>query len=365
MIVLGRAESVVRRPSAFAVLAAVGLVGLGALLLSSRERPPTPEPREGTSFVAERPDALVDASTEPATFSSEPPRLRFAFAAAGQVLVHDAPSTVRVLDADRPVTQPLLTVEGGIVAVSRGRAVFLPADAVGGAVDLGPATEVFVDTDANLWISHNDNGPQYVERRAGPRGPAERIDLGFGVLVHGIADSGLLLGRSGATEVVSPDGGEVVTTLPTFTEVLAVGGDVVVGTDRRCDGTTCRLLVVDAATGAGGAWDLGRFRLPNRPVAELSPSGSHLAIWIIDSRRDLAVGVVDLSTGEMQRGAVVGSSRRSADLSWSPDGDAVVYLDPVARGTVRVLRPFDDPPSDVVVSLSLDAGEPYSVAAVP
>lgn len=356
-------DAVVRRPSIYAVVGTIAVCAVAALLLTARDRPPTPAAREGSSVQAVERRAVVEDSGVAAVDAAGAAvgASRIAIATGGQLIFVDRATGASVTRAvGLPLTQPLLSVDEGLVAVSEGQAVFVSSTDDGPPVLLGPTTRVFEGSDSSVWLSHNVGGPQYVEQ-VDPRGADRvRFDLAFGVLVHGLIDSGLLLGRSDVTEVVEPGSPDVpLAALPRFATVLSVRGDVVVGTDVECRSNRCGLLIHDVGSGTGDTWDLDEFRLPNRAIAALSPSGEQLAIWLVDTHRNLSVGVIDLATGELQRGVSVGSSRASADLSWSRDGSEVIYVDPVTPGVVRVLRPFDDAPSDVAL-----AGEFGSVISV-
>jgi len=358
-------EGVVRRPSLLAALALVGLVMAATGALLTRDRPETPAEREGRSAPA--PEAVRTMSDLGIQLSvdrvASPRDGRVVVAAEGRILVVDVGGgSVVERSEDLPLTEPLVSVDGGVIGVSRGSAVFVPEDTAAGVVSLGAATEVFIGSGSELWLSHNEAGPAYVDRLDSPAPGGVRFPLGSGVIVHGLAESGLLLGRSGVTQVVPPGTEVVVTEIPPFAEVLSVRGDVVVGVDARCDVERCNLIVVDASDGTGGEWDMGEFRMPNQPSAELSPDGSQLAMFVVDRRRDLSVGVLDIASGDFRRGAVIGSSRRSGDVSWSADGNAVFYVDPVTVGTVREFRPFDELPSDVVIAS--DLGRVISVASI-
>ena len=360
----GESQAIVRRPSFLAIIALVGLVWGGALIVRTRAWPATPAGRTGSNLV------VVDETPtiEELEFDLVGTRLggvvaraRIVVAADGRLLVHDLSSgTTGELAADLPLTQPLVVVDGGVVGVSRGSAVFISADVSLDPVKLGAATEVFPGKGTQLWLSHNDAGPAYVDRLDEPAAGGIRISLGSGVLVHGLADSGLLLGRSGRTQIIQPGSDVVVAEVPVFTKVLSVRRDVIVGIDSRCDQTRCTLIIVDASNGQGGEWNLARFRLPNSPTAELSPDATHLALFLVDQQRNLAVGVIDIVSGELRLGAILGSSRKSADVSWSRDGMVVYYIDPLMSGVVREFRPFADSPSDV--ALAAEFGKARSVA---
>lgn len=352
MLLGSNTEAVNRRPSILAALGAIACLAVGALVVTARDWPPTPAAREGrnlTRFI-DNPavtDNRVEVTNERASGVAGTTRL--VIAADGRLLVSEpATGATFGLVSDLPLTKPLVVAPDGVVAVSRGLAVFVSSNGEQ-QIELGAATDVFVDSAGSLWLSHNDNGPQYLERISERDPGGERVLVGFGALVHGLADTGLLLGRSQSTEVVEPGSDEVIVHLRKFSTVFSVQGDVVVGTDSRCDSNRCSLAIVDASTGQGGEWELGSFRLPNKASGEVSPDGSHLAMFLVDAQRTLFVGVIDLATGELQRGQALGSSRSSADLSWSRDGSAVYYVDPVESGVVRELRPFDEIPSDVAL----------------
>ena len=352
MLLGSNTEAVIRRPSVLAALGALACIAVGALVVSARDWPPTPAAREGRNISRFIDDPVVTDNRVAVSSVRDPGGAgaeRVVIAADGRLLISEpATGATFELAGDLPLTKPILAVSDGVVVVSAGSAVFVSSDGQS-RVELGPATDVFVDSESGLWLSHNDNGPQYVERIEGRVAGGERVLVGFGALVHGLSDTGLLLGRSQSTEVVAPGSDVVVVELPRFTNVFSVQGNVVVGTDSRCDSNRCSLAVVDASTGEGGEWDLGSFRLPNRPSGEVSPDGSHLAMFLVDAQRNLFVGVINLATGELQRGATLGSSRLSADVSWARDGTAVYYVDPVEKGVVRELRPFDEAPSDVAL----------------
>ncbi len=356
-------DAVVRRPSIYAVAGTIAVCVAAVLLLAARDRPPTPAAREGSSFQVLERRAVVEDSGVAAVdaVAQSVGASRVAVATGGQLIFVDRSTGASPARAGGlPVTQPLLSVPDGLVAVSEGQAVFVSSNGDDPPVLLGPTTRVFGGPGSSVWLSHNVGGPQYVERVDLSGGERVRFDLAFGVLVHGLVDSGLLLGRSDGTDVVEPaTPDEPLAVLPRYASVLSVQGDVVVGTDVECRSNRCNLLIHDVSTGTGDTWDLGGFRLPNRPIAALSPSGEELAIWLVDTQRNLSVGVIDLATGELQRGLSVGSSRASAELAWSRDGSEVIYIDPLTTGVVRVLRPFDDQPSDVAL-----AGEFGSVISV-
>jgi len=358
-------EGVVRRPSLLAVLVLTGLVTAATGALLTRDRPATPADREGRSApVTESVPTISDLGIELSADRAATGRVGAVLVAVdGRLLVVGLgdESTAERSD-DLPLTKPLLSVDGGVIGVSRGSAVFISDDTSVPVISLGVATEVFIGSGSDVWLSHNEAGPAYVDKLDGPLPGGERFPLGSGVIVHGLAESGLLLGRSGVTQVVPPGTTAAVTELPVFAEVLSVRGDVVVGVDTRCDVERCNLIIVDASDGSGGEWDMGEFRMPNQPSAELSPDGSQLAMFVVDRLRDLSVGVLDIASGDFRRGAVIGSSRSSGDVSWSADGNAVFYVDPVTIGAVREFRPFDDLATDVVIAS--DLGRVTSVAGL-
>lgn len=302
-------EGVVRRPSLLAALALVGLVMAATGALLARDRPATPAEREGRNAPA--PEAVrtisdlgIELSADRAVNQRDGSVL---VAADGRLLVVDLGDGSAVeRSGDLPLTKPLLSVDGGVIGVSRGSAVFVSDDTTVPVVSLGAATEVFIGSGSEVWLSHNEAGPAYVDKLDSPAPGGVRFPLGSGVIVHGLAESGLLLGRSGVTQVVPPGTEVVVTEIPPFAEVLSVRGDVVVGVDSRCDVERCNLIVVDASDGTGGEWDMGQFRMPNQPSAELSPDGSQLAMFVVDRRRDLSVGVLDIASGDFRRGVVIG-----------------------------------------------------------
>jgi len=360
-------EGIMRKPSALAVLGLLGLLAAATAALLTRDRPATPVARDGRNvIVVEDVRTLSDVGVElgVGTEGGAVNTGSIVIASDGRLLMLNlGDGSVTDGPDDVPLTKPLLSVDGGVIGVSRGSAVFVSSDPAAPMVGLGVATDVFAGAGSAVWLSHNQGGPAYVDRLDGPAPGGERFALGSGVIVHGLARSGLLLGRGGVTQVVRPGTDVVVAELPPFAKVLSVRGDVVVGVDARCDVDRCSLIIVDASDGSGGEWDLGKFRMPNQPSAELSPDGSQLAMFVVDSRRDLSVGVLDVGSGDFRRGAVIGSSRRSGDLSWSRDGTAVYYVDPVSIGEVREFRPFDESPSDLVVATGL--GRVTSVAELP
>ncbi|MDG2261724.1 MAG: hypothetical protein P8N50_05225 [Actinomycetota bacterium] len=345
-------EAVIRRPSVLAAAGALACIALGAVAVTARDWPPTPAAREGrnlTRFIDSPSIADNRVAVTSVRDANAAGATRVVIGTDGRLLVSDpATGATFELAPDLPLTKPLIVTPDGVVAVSRGSAVFISTNGEH-QLELGVATDVFVGSDGTLWLSHNDNGPQYLERISGREPGGERVLVGFGALVYGLADNGLLLGRSQSTEVVEPGSDEVKVQLRRFTTVFSVQRDVVVGTDSRCDSRRCSLAVIDASTGEGGEWELGSFRLPNKPSGEVSPDGSHLAMFLVDAQRNLFVGVINLATGELQRGQILGSSRSSADVSWARDGTAVYYVDPVESGIVRELRPFDETPSDIAL----------------
>ncbi len=346
---MSRVEDIDRRPGPLVILAVVALVVGGFLVARVRRAPPEPPVEAGRSLESSPARLTLDLvwdSARPGDSVAAPVRShsRLMVAGGGRIELLDVDPLARYLGPgtpeDLPLTRPLVAVDGGAVAVSGEKAVFLAEDSRLAPVELAPATSVAAGPDGGVWVYHRNRreGP-YIDLVSTSDGSPlrDRRPVPPGILPLGGTTEGLFFGLFGRIRFEDL-GGRGVDMVGART-VLAADGRYVVVTIGDC-----------ASPGAGGCGlrygpvedltdlDLGPGHLPSIPLAALSPTHHRLGLWVVYGDV-LSMVVVDLDSGEAAVVRTFPSGVRPRSVAWSPDGLTLFFVDPADPGLVWSFQP--------------------------